>query len=136
MSVRVRPIANLAVRFGVVGAVAGVFACGGGGGKYAGHWSRELYGEGAVEMSIGADGSVEVTLPQGDRWGGRTIAGKVSFKGDTLVWGEDSGTFTCKAPGAAYVLTMAEGKLDVDGVGADPCGARHAALTGTWSKKG
>ncbi len=136
MSVQSSRLVSLVVRLGAAGTLAWAVACAGGGGKYAGNWARELYGEGTVEMSIGSDGSVQVTLPQGDRWGGRTIQGKVSFKGDTLVWGEDTGTFTCKAPGAAYVLTLADGKLGVDGVGADPCGARHAALNGEWSKKG
>ena len=136
MSAQGNRVGTLAVWLAVAGGVAGVVGCAGAGGKYAGIWSRELYGEGTVVMSFGNNGMVQVTLPQGDRWGGRTIEGKVTFKGDTLVWGDDSGTFTCKAPGAAYVLTMSEGKLGVDGVGADPCGARHAALNGEWSKKG
>ncbi len=40
MSVRGHGIASLAIRFAAVGAVAGVLACAGGGGKYAGNWSR------------------------------------------------------------------------------------------------
>lgn len=127
---------TLAFRAVALAVVAGLVGCGGGGGKYAGNWSRDLFGEGTVDLAIGADGSVKVTLPEGPRWDGKTIEGKVTFKGDTLVWGDDSGSFTCNASGAAYVLSLAEGTLGVDGVGVDPCGARHAALTGDWAKKG
>jgi hypothetical protein len=125
-----------AVTLGMAVLLAGVLGCAGGTGKYSGTWSRELYSEGSVEMTVGSDGAVKVTLPQGDRWGGRTIEGKVTFKGDTLVWGADNGSFSCNSAAASYVLHAAEGKLGVAGVGVDGCGARHAALEGEWSKKG
>ena len=124
----VRP-AGVIVALALVGSLT---ACGNN--KYAGSYSRELSNEGQVEMTLGSNGAITVKLPEA-RWGGRTIESRTQLKGDTLVFGEDTGTFTCNKPGAAYVLTMESDKLVMDAVGMDACGARHAALNGTWSKK-
>jgi hypothetical protein len=135
MPVPVEKKANRVATVGMALALVGLAGCAGGGGKYSGTWSRDLFSEGTVEMSIGSDGTVKVTLPAGMRWDGKSIEGKVAFKGDTLVWGADNGTFSCDSAAASYVLQTADGKLGVAGVGVDPCGARHAALEGEWSKK-
>ena len=41
--------------------------CGGDGGKYAGTWKRDLYGEGEVHMKLASNGGVELMLPS-PRW--------------------------------------------------------------------
>ncbi len=38
-------------------------ACSGEGGRYAGSWKRDLYGEGEVRMNLASNGGVELTLP-------------------------------------------------------------------------
>ena len=42
-------------------------ACGGEASKYSGTWSRDLYGEGEVHMSLASNGNVELMLPS-PRW--------------------------------------------------------------------
>ncbi|HEX5386389.1 MAG TPA: hypothetical protein VFW66_06815 [Gemmatimonadales bacterium] len=112
-----------------------VFAAGcgeGGSSGYSGDYKRELSNEGEVQMKLGG-GSVELTLPS-PRWADNpTIKSNVTFKGDTLVFPADSG-MACATAEAKYVLDKSDNGLNVDGVGFDSCGGRHAALEGTWEK--
>jgi hypothetical protein len=118
-------------------AVLGVFAvtaCGGAGGKYAGNYKRDLYGEGEVQMKLAGDGTVEITLPS-PRWADSpTMKGKATFKGDTLVFPPDTAVAKCANEEARYVFLKTAEDLSVAGVGMDACGARHAALEGSWKK--
>jgi hypothetical protein len=115
-------------------AVLAVSACGGAAGKYAGNYKRDLYGEGQVQMKLAGDGTVELTLPS-PRWADNpTMKGKAMFKGDTLVFPPDTAGAKCANAEARYVLGQNADELTVAGVGMDACGARHAALEGSWKK--
>ncbi len=106
----------------------------GGGAKYAGKYKRDLYNEGEVNLTIGSDGTVELTLPA-PRWADNpTMKGKATFKGDTLVFPADTAGSKCASGEAAYVLSQGGDSLGVAGVGFDPCGGRHAGLQGSWKK--
>ena len=48
---------------GFAATLSALAACGGGGGKYAGTWKRDLYGEGEVHMKLASNGGVELMLP-------------------------------------------------------------------------
>jgi hypothetical protein len=117
----------------LVAALALVAGCeGGGGGKYAGNYKRDLSNEGEVQMKLANDG-VELTLPS-PRWADNpTLKTKSSFKGDTLVFPADS-SLSCAGSEAKYVLSQDGGNLQVAGVGLDPCGNRRAAMVGSWQK--
>jgi len=107
--------------------------CGEGAGKYAGNYKRDLFGEGEVQMKLARDGTVELTLPA-PRWADNpNMTGKAAFKGDTLVFPADSAV-KCAAAEARYVFSQSGDEVQVSGVGADGCGARHAALVGAWKK--
>jgi hypothetical protein len=109
-------------------------ACGGGGSKYSGTWSRDLYGEGEVKMSLAADGNVELMLPS-PRWPDSVdMKGKAAFVGDTLVFKADTAGSKCQTADARYVVSRTQDELQVAGVGMDTCGGRRAALVGTWKK--
>ena len=125
--------ATVASSLVVLGLLA-VTACGGPGGKYAGNYKRDLYGEGEVQMKLAGDGTVELTLPA-PRWADNpSMKGKGSFKGDTLVFAPDTAGAKCATQEARYVLAQSGGDLTVAGVGTDNCGARRAALSGAWKK--
>jgi hypothetical protein len=110
-----------------------VTACEGGASKYAGSYKRDLYGEGEVQMKLANDGTVELTLPA-PRWADSpNMRGKAAFKGDTLVFPADSAV-KCAGAEARYVFTKSGEDMQVSGIGADGCGARHAALVGAWKK--
>ena len=110
-------------------------ACGGPGGKYAGNYKRDLYGEGEVQMKLASDGTVEITLPSSGRWADNpTMKGKAAFKGDTLVFPAHTAGAKCANAEARYVFSKSPEDLSVDGIGMDACGARHAALEGSWKK--
>jgi len=131
MPVRYR--ATVASSLAVLGLLA-VTACGGPGGKYAGNYKRDLYGEGEVQMKLASDGTVELTLPS-PRWADSpTMKGKATFKGDTLVFPPDTAGAKCASQEAVYVFSQSADELTVSGVGMDNCGARHAALEGAWKK--
>jgi hypothetical protein len=131
MPVRYR--ATVASSLAVLGLLA-VAACGGPGGKYAGNYKRDLYGEGEVQMKLASDGTVELTLPS-PRWADSpTMKGKATFKGDTLVFPPDTAGAKCASQEAVYVFNQSADELTVSGVGMDNCGARHAALEGAWKK--
>jgi hypothetical protein len=109
-------------------------ACGGGGGKYAGTWKRDLYGEGEVQMKLASNGGVELMLPS-PRWPDSVdMKGRGKFKGDTLVFKADTAASACQIADARYVVSRKEDQLHIAGVGLDNCGGRRAALVGTWQK--
>ncbi|HKT59994.1 MAG TPA: hypothetical protein VJQ46_08070 [Gemmatimonadales bacterium] len=109
-------------------------ACGGEASKYSGNWSRDLYGEGEVKMSLASNGNVELMLPS-PRWPDSVdMKGKASFKGDTLLFKADTAGSKCQTADARYVVSRTEDELHIAGVGMDTCGNRRAALVGTWKK--
>jgi hypothetical protein len=109
-------------------------ACGGEGAKYAGTWTRDLYGEGTVEMNLAANGGVELMLPS-PRWPDSVdMKGRAQFKGDTLVFPADTAGSPCQTADARYAVSRANDELHVAGIGMDSCGGRRAALVGTWKK--
>jgi len=110
-----------------------LLACSGEGGRYAGHWKRELYGEGEVRMNLSSNGGVELTLPS-RRWADSVMKSRASFKGDTLLFPADSSTLACQTAPARYVVSRTEDQLQIAGIGADSCGGRRAALVGSWEK--
>jgi hypothetical protein len=109
-------------------------ACGGDGGKYAGTWKRDLYGEGEVHMKLASNGGVELMLPS-PRWPDSVdMKGRARFKGDTLVFKADTTASACQTNDARYVVSRSEDQLRISGLGMDNCGGRRAALVGTWQK--
>jgi hypothetical protein len=108
-------------------------SCGGEGGRYAGSWKRDLYGEGEVRMNLAANGGVELTLPS-KRWADSVMKSRASFKGDTLLFQADTSALACQTAAARYVVSRTEDQLQIAGIGADSCGGRRAALVGTWQK--
>jgi hypothetical protein len=122
-------------RFGLVLAVVpGLFACGGDGGKYAGTWKRDLYGEGEVHMKLASDGGLELMLPS-PRWPDSVdMKGRGRFTGDTLVFKADTSSNACQTSDARYVVTRDQDQLHIAGIGLDTCGNRRAALVGIWQK--
>jgi hypothetical protein len=131
MTVGFRGVTALACSF-VAGMVL-LTGCGEGG-KHAGTYKRELYGEGEVQMKLGGDGMVELTLPS-PRWADNpNMKGKGAFKGDTLIFAADTSAAPCQTSEARYVLTHSDAGLQISGVGTDACGGRRAALVGSWQK--
>jgi hypothetical protein len=126
-----------------IGRVTGVFltilplvtACSGEGGKYAGNWKRDLYGEGEVRMKLASNGGVELTLPS-RRWADSVMKSRAAFKGDTLVFKADTSSLACQTADARYVVSRTDDQLQIAGLGADSCGGRRAALVGSWQKSG
>jgi hypothetical protein len=113
-----------------------VAACADDGGKYAGTWKRDLYGEGEVHMRLASNGGVELMLPS-PRWPDSVdMKGRGRFNGDTLVFKADTSASACQTSDARYVVSRNEDQLRIAGVGLDTCGGRRAALVGTWSKSG
>jgi hypothetical protein len=108
-------------------------ACAGEGGRYAGTWKRELYGEGEVRMNLASNGGVELTLPS-RRWADSLMKSRADFMGDTLVFKADTSKLACQTSDARYIINRTEDELQIAGVGADSCGGRRAALVGTWQK--
>ena len=108
-------------------------ACSGEGGRYAGSWKRDLYGEGEVRMNLSSNGGVELTLPS-KRWADSVMKSRASFKGDTLLFQADTSALACQTAAARYVVSRTEDQLQIAGIGADSCGGRRAALVGTWQK--
>jgi len=108
--------------------------CGGEGGKYAGSWKRDLYGEGEVQMKLASNGGVELMLPS-PRWPDSVdMKGRGRFNGDTLVFKADTSASACQTSDARYVVSRDQDQLRIAGLGMDTCGGRRAALVGTWQK--
>ena len=113
---------------------ATVAGCGGEASKYAGDWSRELYGEGEVKMNLASNGELELRLPD-PRWPADVdMKGRAAFTGDTLVFKADTTASPCQTADARYVVSRTEDELHIAGLGMDNCGGRRAALVGTWKK--
>jgi hypothetical protein len=111
-----------------------LLACGGDGGKYAGSWKRDLYGEGEVHMKLASNGGVELMLPS-PRWPDSVdMKGRGRFNGDTLVFKADTTASPCQTSDARYVVSRDQDQLRIAGLGMDTCGGRRAALVGTWQK--
>jgi len=109
-------------------------SCGGEGGKYAGTWKRDLYGEGEVHMKLASNGGVELMLPS-PRWPDSVdMKGRGRFNGDTLVFKADTTSSACQTSDARYVIRRDQDELRIAGLGLDTCGGRRAALVGTWQK--
>jgi hypothetical protein len=109
-------------------------SCGGEGGKYAGTWKRDLYGEGEVHMNLASNGGVELMLPS-PRWPDSVdMKGRGRFTGDTLVFKADTAASACQTSEAKYVVSRDQDQLHIAGLGLDTCGGRRAALVGTWQK--
>ena len=109
-------------------------SCGGEGGKYAGTWKRDLYGEGEVHMKLASNGGVELMLPS-PRWPDSVdMKGQGRFNGDTLVFKADTASRACQTGDARYVVRRDQDELHIAGLGVDTCGNRRAALVGTWQK--
>lgn len=108
-------------------------SCDGEGGRYAGSWKRDLYGEGEVRMNLASNGGVELTLPS-RRWADSVMKSRAAFKGDTLVFQADTTALACQTAIARYVVSRTDDQLQIAGIGADSCGGRRAALVGTWQK--
>ena len=113
--------------------VSSLPACSGEGGRYAGSWKRDLYGEGEVRMNLASNGGVELTLPS-RRWADSVMKTRATFKGDTLLFQADTSALACQTAAARYVVSRTEDELQIAGIGADSCGGRRAALVGTWEK--
>lgn len=102
--------------------------------KYAGSWTRELYGEGEVKMNLASNGAVELMLPS-PRWPDSVdMKGRADFLGDTLLFRADTSGSACQTADARYLISRTEDELHIAGVGVDNCGGRRAALVGTWKK--
>ncbi len=113
-----------------------LFACSGEGGKYAGNWKRDLYGEGEVHMKLASNGEVELMLPS-PRWPDSVdVKARAEVQGDTLVFKADTAASACQTSDARYVVSRTENQLHIIGLGGDTCGSRRAALVGTWQKGG
>lgn len=109
-------------------------ACSGEASKYSGSWSRDLYGEGTVQMNLASNGGVELMLPS-PRWPDSVdMKGRAAFSGDTLIFKADTAGSACQTSDARYVVSRTEDELRIAGVGMDSCGGRRAALVGTWKK--
>ncbi len=110
-------------------------ACSAEGGRYAGSWKRDLYGEGEVRMNLASNGGVELTLPS-RRWADSVMKARAQFTGDTMVFKADTSSLACQTADARYIVSRTEDQLQIAGLGADSCGGRRAALVGTWVKGG
>jgi hypothetical protein len=127
------PVSHLRL-FALLAFLLPLAGCGGEGGKYAGTWKRDLYGEGTVEMSLASNGGVELMLPS-PRWPDSVdMKGRAQFKGDTLIFPADTAGSACQTADARYAVSRSNDELHVAGIGMDTCGGRRAALVGTWKK--
>lgn len=112
-----------------------VAGCGGGGSSaMAGKWTKQMAGEGDVVLTIARDGSASFALPDG-RWPADIdMTAKFTMAGDSLIVTADGGPSACTLPAPKYVMALSGNTLTIAGGNTDPCGARHAALVGTWTK--
>lgn len=118
----------------LVAAVVSLAACGGEGSKYSGTWTRDLSGEGEVQMNLASNGNLELMMPS-PRWPDSVdMKTQAAFVGDTLVFRADTAGSACQTADARYVVDRTEDQLHISGVGMDTCGGRRAALVGTWKK--
>jgi hypothetical protein len=133
MTHRSIPVSHVRL-FGLLVFLLPLVGCGGEGGKYAGTWKRDLYGEGTVEMNLASNGGVELMLPS-PRWPDSVdMKGRAQFKGDTLIFPADTAGSACQTADARYAVSRSNDELHVAGIGMDSCGGRRAALVGIWKK--
>ena len=109
--------------------------CGGGGSSaIAGKWTKAMAGEGDVVMTVESNGNASLALPNG-RWPADVdMTAKLAMAGDSLSITGDGGPSACTQPAPKYVVAVSGNTLTIGGGNTDPCGARHAALVGTWNK--
>ena len=109
--------------------------CGGGGSSaIAGKWTKAMTGEGDVVMTIEKNGTASFALPDG-RWPAPVdMTANLAVAGDSLSMTGDGGPSACAQPAPKYVVAVSGNTLTIGGGNTDPCGARHAALVGTWTK--
>jgi hypothetical protein len=111
-----------------------VTACGGDAKKFAGHWKRDLTGEGAVEMRLASNGQMELMLPS-PRWPETVdLKSRAVFKGDTITFKADTATKPCQTAEARYLVAREGEELRISGIGMDSCGWRRVGLVGRWVK--
>ena len=119
---------------GILG--AGNVGCGGPAAAVAGNWSRALGTDSANAATLGIDafGKLSLSVPAGDR--PTTMSGRVTFRGDTLVFPADSSGAECQRTEARYLLARdtAANALTITAATADPCPGRAAALPGRWTR--
>ncbi len=119
---------------GVTLVVLAVAGCGGGGSAIAGKWTKTMTGEGDVVMNVANNGTATFALPDG-RWPAEIdVTAKFAVSGDSLTMTGDSGPSACADPAPKYAIAVSGNTLTIGGGNTDPCGARHAALVGTWTK--
>jgi len=120
---------------GVVLVGVAVAGCAGGGSSaIAGKWTKAMAGEGDVVLTIEKNGNASLALPDG-RWPAAIdMTGKVAVAGDSLTITADGGPSACPQPAPKYAFAVSGNTLTIGAGSTDPCGARHAALVGTWTK--
>jgi hypothetical protein len=112
-----------------------VAGCGGGGaGAIAGEWTRTMSGEGDVVLRIESSGRATMELPA-PRWPeAADWTATLTVAGDSLAISGESGPAACGKPAPKYAVKVEAKAMTISGGGSDPCGARHAALVGSWTK--
>ncbi len=106
----------------------------GGGGPLEGTWTRTMSGEGDLTMTV-SGGKASFALPDG-RWPDPVdLTAAVKLDGETLSVTDEAGPAACGKPAPTYTAKVEGTSLTIGGGGTDPCGARHAVLVGTWTKK-
>jgi hypothetical protein len=110
-------------------------ACGGGAGGLTGTWTKAMSGEGDVVLDVQSDGKSIVELPA-PRWPEASDwTARLSLEGDSLSIADEAGPAACGKPAPRYAAKVEGNALTIGGGGSDPCGARHAVLVGTWTRK-
>lgn len=108
--------------------------CSGDANAYAGHWKRDLSGEGEVQMRLASNGRMDLLLPS-PRWPDSVdMKARATFRGDTLVFQVDTSALRCQTAEARYTVNREGDELRIAGIGMDSCGGRRAALVGRWVK--
>jgi hypothetical protein len=93
-----------------------------------------MAGEGDVVLTIAPNGAATLALPDG-RWPADVdVTGTLAVAGDSLTLTGEGGPSACAQPAPNYVFAVSGTTLTIGGGNTDPCGARHAALVGTWTR--
>ena len=100
---------------GLAAAVLSLGACGGEASKYSGTWSRDLYGEGEVQMNLASNGNVELMLPS-PRWPDSVdMKGKAEFRGTRCCSRPTPRASACQTADARYVVSRTEESCTLPG---------------------
>jgi hypothetical protein len=119
---------------GVVLAGLVTAGCGGGSSAIAGKWTKAMAGEGDVVLMIEKNGNASLALPDA-RWPAAIdLTGRVAVVGDSLSITADGGPSACPQPAPRYAFAVSGNTLTIGAGNTDPCGVRHAALVGTWTR--